>query len=106
MSRIEIEGNDEQKTNFYTALYHMLIQPNNIADIDGQYRGLLDSVAQSPFGAYYSPLSLWDTYRAAHPMYTIVTPELVPNMVNSMLLHAESQGYLPVWTYGEKRRIV
>lgn len=98
LSRIKIEGNDEQKTNFYTALYHMLIQPNNIADIDGQYRGARDSVAQSPFGAYYSTLSLWDTYRAAHPMYTIVTPELVPNMVNSMLLHAESQGYLPVWT--------
>lgn len=52
----------------------------------------------SPSGKYYSTLSLWDTFRAAHPMYTIITPELVPDMVNSMLLHAETQGFLPIWT--------
>lgn len=98
LSRIEIDGSDEQKINFYTSLYHMLIQPNNIADVDGLYRGAKDSVAQSSFGTYYSTFSLWDTYRAAHPMYTILIPELVPDMINSMLLHGETQAYLPVWT--------
>jgi len=98
LSRVQIEGSDSQKTNFYTSMYHLLIQPNNIADVDGQYRGPTDLVSKSPFGKYYSTLSLWDTYRAANPMYTILTPELVPDMVNSMLLHAEAYGYLPIWT--------
>lgn len=96
-SRIQITGSLEQKTNFYTSMYHLCIQPNNIADVDGKYRGANDLVKESVFGKYYSTLSLWDTYRAAHPMYTILTPELVPDMVNSMLLHAEEFGYLPIW---------
>lgn len=97
LSRIDIEGTDDQKTNFYTALYHTLIQPNNIADTDGRYRNSKDSVAMSPFGKYFSTYSLWDTYRAAHPLYTLFTPEMVPAMVNTMLLHAEQYGYLPIW---------
>ena len=97
LSRIQIEGSLEQKKSFYTSVYHLFIQPHNIADIDGSYRGATDSVAISPFGKYYSTFSLWDTYRAAHPMYTILTPELVPDMVNSMLIHAETYGYLPIW---------
>ena len=97
LSRIDIEGSDEQKKNFYTALYHLLIQPNNIADVDGMYRGVNDSVMVSPFGTYYSTFSLWDTYRCAHPMYIILTPEKVPDMINSMLLHAKAQGFLPIW---------
>lgn len=97
LSRIHVEGTREQKKNFYTSMYHLLIQPNNIADVDGQYRGANDSVALSPIGTYYSTFSLWDTFRAAHPMYTILTPELVPDMVNTMLLHADTYGYLPIW---------
>lgn len=60
LSRIEIEGTDEQKINFYTALYHLLIQPNNVADVNGQYKNAKDSVSLSPFGIYYSTFSLWD----------------------------------------------
>ncbi|GHV27328.1 alpha-1 2-mannosidase [Bacteroidia bacterium] len=97
LSRITIEGTDEQKKNFYTAAYHLLSQPSNIADVDGQYRGANDTVFTSPFGKYYSTFSLWDTYRAAHPLYTIYTPELVSNMTNTMLLHADTQGFLPIW---------
>ena len=97
LSRILVEGTVEQKKNFYTSVYHLLIQPNNIADADGSYRGATDSVAISPFGKYYSTFSLWDTYRAAHPMYTLLTPELTPDMVNTMLIHAETYGYLPIW---------
>lgn len=98
LSRIEIEASDSQKANFYTALYHLFIQPNNIADVNGQYKDTRDSISLSPFGVFYSTFSLWDTYRAAHPLYSILTPELMPDMINSMLLHAKSQGYLPIWT--------
>lgn len=98
LSRIEIEASDSQKANFYTALYHLFIQPNNIADVNGQYKDTRDSISLSPFGVFYSTFSLWDTYRAAHPLYSILTPELMSDMINSMLLHAKSQGYLPIWT--------
>ncbi|MDR1585234.1 MAG: GH92 family glycosyl hydrolase [Prevotellaceae bacterium] len=97
LSIIDVEGNLEQKKNFYTSMYHLYIQPNNIADADGRYTGSDDFVSISSFGKYYSTFSLWDTFRAAHPMYTILTPEIVPGLVNSMLYHAEAYGYLPVW---------
>ena len=97
LSRIKIEGSIDQKKNFYTSMYHLLIQPNNIADVDGQYRGANDSISISPFGKYYSTFSLWDTFRAAHPLYDILVPEHVSDMVNTMLLHAETKGFLPVW---------
>jgi len=97
LSRIRIEGSIDQKKNFYTSMYHLLIQPNNIADVDGQYRGVNDSISISPFGKYYSTFSLWDTFRAAHPLYDILVPEHVSDMVNTMLLHAETKGFLPVW---------
>lgn len=98
LSRVKVEGSEEQKINFYTSLYHLYIQPNNIADIDGKYRGANDSVFVSPTGNYFSTLSLWDTYRAAHPLYTILTPEWVDDFVLSMLAHYKAQGYLPIWT--------
>ena len=97
-ARVEVEGTDAQKESFYTSLYHLYIQPNNIADVDGLYRGADDSVRMSTSGKYYSTLSLWDTYRAAHPMYTILMPEKVDEMVNSMLDHHDAQGHLPIWT--------
>ncbi|NLI64641.1 MAG: glycoside hydrolase family 92 protein [Bacteroidales bacterium] len=98
LSRIEIEGPIEDKTNFYTSLYHLLIQPNNIADIDGKYRGLDDQIYHAKNNEYYSTFSLWDTYRAAHPLYTILAPERVNGMIRSMLAHYDIQGYLPIWT--------
>ena len=98
LQRVRVEGTDKQKTNFYTSLYHLCVQPNNIADTDGRYRGANDSVSISPSGEYYSTLSLWDTYRAAHPLYTILTPERVNGMVNCMLAHHKAYGYLPIWT--------
>lgn len=81
LSRIRIKGSDAQKAIFYTGMYHLFIQPNNIAD-----------AGSAPF---YSTLSLWDTYRAAHPLYTILSPERVDGFVNSMI--AVSGDYLPVW---------
>jgi predicted alpha-1,2-mannosidase len=102
LSRIIIEGSVDDKTSFYTSMYHLMIQPNNIADVDGQYRGVDDKVSKSSFGTYYSTLSLWDTFRSAHPLYTIITPEYVGDMVNSMLLHSETQGFLPIWALSGK----
>ena len=102
LSAVEVTGTDEQKENAYTSLYHLYIQPNNIADTDGRYRGFDDNVHISSAGAYYSTLSLWDTYRAAHPFYTIMVPSKVEPIVNSMLLHSEIKGYLPIWTLADK----
>ena len=83
LGRVVIEGSDFQKRNFYTALYHLFIQPNDISDCD-----------ERPF---YSTLSTWDTFRAAHPLYTILTPERVPGFVDSMLEQGRITGYLPIW---------
>lgn len=98
LSRADITGSDKQKTNFYTSLYHLFIQPNNIADIDGHYRGVDDNIHQSTTKEYYSTFSLWDTYRAAHPLYTLLTPEKVDGFISTMLSHHQVQGYLPIWT--------
>ena len=97
LSRIRIEGTDVQKVNFYTAIYHLFIQPNNIADVDGKYVGPSREVSQSSDGLHYSTLSQWDTFRAAFPMYTLLSPEMIPGMVNSMLDYSEQKGHLPVW---------
>ncbi len=83
LSRVEVKGDIDHKTMFYTSLYHLFIQPNNIADNGSE-----------PF---YSTLSLWDTYRAAHPLYTIVSPEKVDGFINSMLRQHDQQGFLPIW---------
>jgi len=84
LSGVRVEGDGEQKANFYTSLYHLFIQPNDIAD-----------AGEAP---YYSTLSTWDTFRAAHPLYTILLPEVVPDFVKSMQRQGEYTGYLPIWT--------
>ena len=78
-------------------MYHLMMQPNNIADIDGRYRGIDDNIHTSPTGEYYSTFSLWDTYRAAHPLYTILNPDKVDAMIQTMLDHQKIQGFLPIW---------
>ena len=98
LSRVHVDGTEKQKTNFYTSLYHLCIQPNNIADINGKYRGVDDRIHESKTGEFYSTFSLWDTYRAAHPLYTILTPEKVNHFVQSMIEHHNQQGYLPIWS--------
>ena len=98
LSRAQVSGTEMEKINFYTSMYHLFIQPNNIADLDGKYRGADDKVYTSPAGVYYSTFSLWDTYRAAHPLYTILAPERVDGMVQSMIAHYKVKGALPIWT--------
>ncbi|HEX8547831.1 MAG TPA: GH92 family glycosyl hydrolase [Cytophagaceae bacterium] len=100
LSKVEIDGKKEQKEIFYTGLYHSMIQPNNIADGNGDYYGPDYQVHKSSTGNYYSTFSLWDTYRAVHPLYTILVPDRVGDMANTMIEHFKHNGYLPIWTLG------
>jgi predicted alpha-1,2-mannosidase len=83
---------------FYSCMYRLFIQPSNICDVDGKYRGADDSVRMAKDGTYYSTLSLWDTYRAAHPLYTLIAPERVDGFVQTMIEHSKAAGFLPIWT--------
>ena len=98
LSKIVIEtDNLSQKRIFYTALYHTMIAPNIYSDVNGEYRGTDKKVYPDPGFTNYTLFSLWDTYRAAHPLYTLIQPERVSDMINSMLLIFDQQGKLPVW---------
>ena len=98
LSRIDIEGTDDQKTIFYTGLYHLLIQPNTMSDVDGRYMTTNFEIKQMPAGqTYHSTFSLWDTFRAAHPLYTLLYPKLAAQFVHDMVLHHKTYGYLPIW---------
>ena len=95
---IDIEGTDEQKTIFYTGLYHVLMQPNTMSDVDGRYMTTNYEIKQMPEGqVYHSTFSLWDTFRAAHPLYTLIAPDVAAQFVRDMLLHHDTYGYLPIW---------
>lgn len=98
LAKVTIDGSEADKENFYTSMYHLFIQPNNIADVDGKYTGPNREVSQSPTGKFYSTWSQWDIFRAAFPLYTILTPELIPDFINSMLDYSEQQGHLPIWS--------
>jgi len=97
LKRIHIAAPQKQKEIFYTGLYHLFIQPNATSDIDGKYRGYDDEIYTAVGDVHYSTFSLWDTYRAAHPLYTILAPEKVDDFVNSLIAQHEVQGFLPIW---------
>lgn len=98
LSNIQIEGTPKQKEIFYTALYHSMIAPNQLADNTGEYMGPDYQNHKSSNGKFYSTFSLWDTYRAAHPLYTLIISKQAGDMVNSMMEHYQYNGYLPMWT--------
>lgn len=98
LSKIQIEATKKQKEIFYTSLYHVLLQPSNIADVDGQYRGVDDKIAIAPNKAYYSTLSIWDIYRGAFPLLQILAPEKINSIIQTMLIHHKAKGFLPIWT--------
>jgi predicted alpha-1,2-mannosidase len=98
LGRIDIEAGSKQKQIFYTSLYHLLLQPSNIADVNGKYRGADDKIAVAPNNEYYSTLSIWDVYRGAFPLLQIIAPEKINGIVNTMLLHHKAAGFLPIWT--------
>lgn len=98
LSKIVVKSsNEEQLRTFYTALFHSYIAPCLFNDVNKDYRGTDKQVYKNVKFNNYSIFSLWDTYRAAHPLYTIIQPERVTDMVNSMLAIYKQQGKLPVW---------
>ena len=135
LSKIEVSGGtDDQTTNFYTALYHTMIQPNIFSDVDGQYKGhdgkvhrLRSGDTPVPMSAasarkkrlaggtgdadksvrapseQYTVFSLWDTFRAAHPLYTIIDQKRTVDFINTFIRQYEQGGRLPVWElWGEE----
>ena len=98
LSRIRIETEDESvRKIFYTALYHTMIAPSLFCDVDGSYYGA-DHENHSPDGiTRYTTFSLWDTYRAAMPLMTIIHQDRLPDIINTMLAIYQQQGKLPVW---------
>jgi predicted alpha-1,2-mannosidase len=98
LNRMDIDAPKKQKEIFYTSLYHLLLQPSNIADVDGKYRGADDRIQSSPNKAYYSTLSIWDIYRGAFPLLQIIAPEKIDGIVNTLLMHHNAAGFLPIWT--------
>ncbi len=100
LNKIQIETtNLDQKKVFYSALYHTMVAPTLFDDVDGRYRGMDGKIHQLPKGQRnYTTFSLWDTYRAAHPLFTLIHPDRVPDMVNSLIRMAqESPAGMPVW---------
>ena len=98
LSCIEVKGgtHDEQVC-FYTALYRTMLAPTLFCDVDGKYRGADKQNHTTDGWQNYSTFSLWDTYRAAHPLFTYTAPGLVDDMINSFIAHYEQHGRLPVW---------
>ena len=100
LQRIEIVGGtDDDRVNFYTALYHSMIAPTIYSDVDGKYYGPDKQVHQANGWTNYSTFSLWDTFRAAHPLFTYTEPERVGDMVQSFIAFYEQNGRLPVWNF-------
>ena len=109
LQKIKIDTQDkEQKTVFYTMLYQSMLAPTLYSDVNGAYKtandvnGLfknsIDTITIATGFDRYDTFSLWDTYRAAHPLYTIVQPERVSDIIKSLLAHYTETGILPVWS--------
>ncbi len=98
LSKIEIsETNKDKLAVFYTALYHTMMQPNIAEDIDGKYRGRDNKIHVADTFDYYTVFSLWDTFRAAHPLYTLIDKKRTSDYINTFIAQYEQGGRLPVW---------
>ncbi len=102
LSKIEVETIEEsQKETFYTALYHTMLSPIIYEDVDGKYRGLDQNIHESKGFTNYTIFSLWDTYRALHPLFNVIQQERNNDMIKSMLAHQEESVHnmLPIWSH-------
>nr|WP_298929986.1 GH92 family glycosyl hydrolase [uncultured Allomuricauda sp.] len=98
LSKIEVEGDsDEDKTIFYTALYHTLIHPSTLNDFNGEYPKMITRETLKTEGSRYTVFSLWDAYRNLHQLMSLVYPKQQSNMVKSMLQIYDESGWLPKW---------
>jgi len=101
LSRVKVDAAPEVLTNFYTALYHSSMGPVVHSDVDGRYRGLDGNIHTADGFTNYTIFSLWDTYRAQHPLLTLLQPERTGDMIRSLLAHQQQSvhGVLPVWSH-------
>ena len=98
LSKISVQSeNRDDLVNFYSALYHTMIAPNLYQDVDGRYRGMDLEIHQTKDFGYYTVFSLWDTYRAAHPLYTIIEEERTVDFINTFLAKYDEGGIMPIW---------
>ncbi len=99
LSRIQIEGSEEQKATFYTSLYHAFLVPNLYQDVNGEYRGLDQNIHHSKKFTKYTVFSLWDTFRAEHPLLALIQEQRDSDMINSILdhYHQSADHLLPMW---------
>jgi len=98
LSKIEVTSNDKDKLAiFYTALYHTMMQPNIAQDLDGKYRGRDNKIHVAEGFDYYTVFSLWDTFRGAHPLYTLIDKKRTADYINTFIKQYEQGGRLPVW---------
>ncbi|MDB4925837.1 GH92 family glycosyl hydrolase [Mucilaginibacter sp.] len=100
LHKIVIAGDKETKENFYTSMYHTMINPTVYMDVDGRYKGLDQNIHKANGFTNYTTFSLWDTHRALHPLFNIIEPQRNADMVKSMLAHYDQspENMLPVWS--------
>ena len=101
LATIQVEGTPDQKAMFYTSYYHTMINPSVYMDVDGRYRGLDQNIHQADGFDNYTIFSLWDTYRAEHPLLMLMFPKQAAHMAQSMLRHQQQSvhGLLPIWSH-------
>ncbi|OPC28555.1 sugar hydrolase [Elizabethkingia anophelis] len=101
LNKIVIKGTEDQKVNFYTAMYHTFINPTIYMDANGEYKGLNQNIHKAEGFTNYTTFSLWDTYRALHPYFNIIQPKRNADMVKSMMAHYEQSSLkmLPIWSH-------
>lgn len=98
LNKIQVQSGDKRiLRTFYTALYHTMIAPSEFCDVNKDYRGADAKMHTNASFTNYTTFSLWDTYRAAHPLMTIIHPEKMPDIIQTMLAIYQEQGKLPVW---------
>jgi predicted alpha-1,2-mannosidase len=101
LNKIQVTTSNDNKVNFYTALYHAYINPTTYTDVNGEYKGLDQGVHKADGFTNYTTFSLWDTYRALHPFFNITQPGRSNDMVKSMLAHYDQSSLhmLPIWSH-------
>jgi predicted alpha-1,2-mannosidase len=102
LNKVIVEANsNEEKVSFYTAMYHAFLGPTEYSDVDGKYRGLDMNIHQAEDFTNYTSFSLWDTYRALHPLFNVLQPERNQDMIKSMMAHYDQSVHpmLPVWSH-------
>lgn len=98
LQKIRIETDEDNKTQFYTAMYHSMLAPVTFSDVNGEARGANGATYESEY-TRYSIFSLWDTFRAWHPLTTLIHQNQVPDMLQSLFAHYQETGKLPVWEF-------